>query len=270
MQVQKFNSWGNPFYSNFVDLVKLKNPMNSRIKSIIFALAVPVALLSAAPQPLMVVPAKRVIALDFEKESDVSKKWMSFRKETTFTVEDGYLNVIPPAVANAGTEHESKWGDSDFARAGMIGLPKDYVCKFRLNCIKPTDTRLQEKGLIYIDLGHRVIRTTFSRKGTTLLLENHLMGREADVSSKILQEAPDLTLEYGKWYDVMAEVKGDEVVIQIGDQVLYGNDSLIAGDRYDTFNFDANGAGFLIDDLEVRGAGDFQTDWAAKRMSLGK
>jgi hypothetical protein len=244
--------------------------MNSRLKSIILALAVPVAFLFANPQPLMVVPAKRVIALAFEKESDVSKKWMSFRKETTFKVEDGYLHVIPPVVANAGIESESKWGDSDFARAGLIGLPKDYVCKFRLNCIKPTDTRLREKGLIYFDLGHRVIRTTFSRKGTTLLLENHLMGRDAEVSSKVLQEAPGLTLKYDKWYDVMAEVKGDEVVIQIGDKVLYGRDSLIAGDRYDTFNFDANGAGFLIDDLEVRRAGGFQASWAAKRVSLGK
>ena len=60
------------------------------------------------------------------------------------------------------------------------------------------------------------------------------------------------------------------MVIQIGDHVLYGSDSLIAGYRYGAFNFDANGAGFRVDELVVRGAGDFGTGWAAKRALLGK
>ena len=66
------------------------------------------------------------------------------------------------------------------------------------------------------------------------------------------------------------QVKGSEVVIQIGDRILYGKDDLIAGDRYDTFNLDATGAGFLLDRIEIRAAGDYQAEWKTRRKQLEK
>jgi hypothetical protein len=212
----------------------------------------------------MIVPGKQIVSLEFDEAGNVDKQWVSFRKETTYKVVHGQLHVIPPAVANKGIERESDWATSDFSRVGLIGLPRDYICTARWKYIKPTDTKLLEKSLVYIDLGHRSIRTTFSKTGTTLLLENHLVGRDKEDSSIILQEMPQLKLEPDKWYDIIAEVKGNEVVIQIDDQVLYGKHELIAGDRYDTFNFDSMGVGFLVDKLEIRAAGDYQVDWKSR------
>jgi len=232
------------------------------------ALSLSSSTVSASPQAQMIAPGKKIVSLDFDRKSDVSKQWFSFRKETAYRVEDGALHVIPPAIANTGKDKTSQWGDSDFARAGLVGLPKDYVCEFRWKCNEPTDSKLQEKGLIYIDLGHRTIRVTMSKSGTTLLLENHLMGRKAKISSKVLDTGSELKLEYDKWYDTVAEVKGNEVLIQIGEHLFYGKDDLISGDRYDTFNLDANGAGFQIDRIEVRATGDYRKDWNAKRGPL--
>jgi hypothetical protein len=113
-------------------------------------------------------------------------------------------------------------------------------------------------------MGHRSIRTTFSREGTTLLLENHLVGRDKEKSSIVLQQMPELKLEHDQWYDIVAEVKGDEVVIQIDDHILYGKHPLIGGDRYDTFNFDASGIGFVLDKLEIQAAGDYQASWKSR------
>lgn len=240
------------------------------MKALFLTLALSSALMSAAPQPLMMTPGERIVSWQFNRESDADKKWLSFRKETVYKVEDGSLHVIPPAIANQGIKKESDWATSSFARTGLVGLPQDYVCQLRWKCNQPTDPKALAKGLVYIDLGHRGIRTTFSREGTTLLLENHLMGRDAEVRSKILQTEPGFSLEYNKWYDIVAEVKGSEVVIQIDDHTFYGKDDLIAGERYDTFNLDSNGAGFLVDKLEIRAAGPYRADWKAKRKQLAK
>ena len=82
--------------------------------------------------------------------------------------------------------------------------------------------KTSDSGLVYIDLGHRCIRTTFSRRSTTLLLENHLVGRDGKKMSIILHQASELKLVYEKWYDIITEVKGDEIVVQIDGHFLYG------------------------------------------------
>jgi hypothetical protein len=224
--------------------------------------------LLAKPQALMITPGEQVVSRNFNNKSDVDEKWIKFRKETVYKVKKGSLHVIPPLLVKMEDGEETKWGDSNFSRAGLVGLPKDYVCYARWKYLKPKDPTTLTKGLVYIDLGHRMIRATFSREGTTLMLENHLVGREKKDAAIILQEAPDLKLEHGKWYTIITEVKGDEVVIQIFDHVLYGKHALIAGDRYDTFNFDSTGDGFLIDSIEVRVAGDYKSSWETKRKQL--
>lgn len=40
--------------------------------------------------------------------------------------------------------------------------------------------------------------------------------------SIILHQASELKLVYEKWYDVITEVKGDEIVVQIDGHFLYG------------------------------------------------
>ncbi|MCH7685483.1 MAG: hypothetical protein IH899_02170 [Planctomycetes bacterium] len=95
------------------------------------------------------------------------------------------------------------------------------------------------------------------------------LGRDGKQTSIILHQAPELKLVYDKWYDVVTEVKGNEIVVQIDGRVHYGKNDLILKDRYDTFNLDSSGAGFLMDKIEILKAGDYQNDWEAKREKLG-
>jgi len=115
-----------------------------------------------------------------------------------------------------------------------------------------------------------MIRVTLNREGATLLLEIHLIGRHDGKPAIVLDEALSLSLEPDHWYEIVAEVKGDEVVIQIDDHVLYGQHDLIASERYDTFNFDAIGDGVLLDEITADTAGDFRKDWPATRQELGR
>ena len=232
------------------------------MKAIFFILLLPWAVLAAAPVPLMVVPGELLVVWEFSADEDADSKQLKLRKETVSAVSDGALHVMPPSLVKQGEGKETKWGDSDFARAGLVGLPQDYVAWARWKYLRPTDADALAKGLVYIDLGHRMIRVTLTREGAVLLLENHLMGREEKKPAIVLQEVPELKLIPDHWYDILVEVKGDEVVVQIDDQVLYGKHDLIAKERYDTFNFDATGDGYLLNRIEIRAAGDYRGDWA--------
>jgi len=110
---------------------------------------------------------------------------------------------------------------------------------------------------------------TMRPEGSVLVLENHLVGREERLSI-VLQEVPGLKLQPEKWYDVTVEVKGEEVVFQIEGQTIYGQHPLIAKERYDKFNIDVDGEGYLLDYIEVWAAGEFRSDWQSTRERLLK
>jgi len=224
----------------------------------------------ASPTPLMIEPGKLVVGSDFDGKRAADLKLLKLRKETVIAVEGGVLRALPPVLTPKVAGVETKWGKSTFARVGLVGLPMDYVGTARWKFLKPTDAKVLAKGVVYIDLGHRMIRVTINREGATLLLENHLVGRHDDKPAILLDEAPTLKLVPDHWYEIIVEVKGDEVVIQIDDHVLYGKHDLIATERYDAFNFDATGDGFLLDRIEAHTAGEFRKDWPAKRKQLGR
>jgi len=174
---------------------------------------------------------------------------------------------MPPSIALRGKENDSQWATSTFARAGLVNMPAEFVCQFRWKYNRPSDEKLRKSGLAYIDLGHRCIRVTMTPEGSVLILENHLVGREEKLSV-VLREVPELNLESEKWYDVTVEVKGEEVVFQIDGHILYGSHPLIAKERYDKFNIDVNGAGFVWDEVTVWAAGDYRSDWQSMREGL--
>lgn len=240
------------------------------MKITFFTFILPWAVLAAGPSPLMVEPGQSLVSLRFDADDEADSKKLKFRKETVYAVEGGALHVMPPSLVTKEGAVKTKWGDSNFARAGLVGLPQEYVCEARWKYIRPADVDASANGLVYIDLGHRMIRVTLTREGAVLLLENHLMGREEKKPAIVLQEAPALKLKPDHWYDILVEVKGDEVVVQIDDHVLYGKHELIAEERYDTFNFDATGEGYFLDRIEVKAAGNYREDWAGWAERRGR
>ena len=202
-------------------------------------------------KPIMITPGKSILSLAFTDPDD--KMLISPRKNTRLDDKEGELHVLPPETEG-------------FARAGLLNFPTDYVCQFRWKYNKPSNPT--QKSPVYFDAGHRAIRVTFTKEGATLLLENHLVGNDAAETSIVLQAKPQLTLEPDKWYDITVEIKGDEVVYQINGHVLYGRNDLIAGERSNTFNIDAAGSGYVMDEIEVWGAGEHRSDWEATRAGL--
>jgi len=219
------------------------------------------------PDPIMLEKGQIVLSKPFESAGEVDNKSMAFRKLTHFEIKDGVLHALPPSIALKGQESNSQWATSTFARAGLLNVPPEFVCQFRWKYNSPADEKLRKSGLAYIDLGHRCIRVTMTPTGSVLILENHLVGREERLSV-VLQEVPDLKLEAEKWYEVTVEVKGDEVVFQIDGQILYGRHPLIAKERYDKFNIDVNGEGFVWDEVTIWAAGDFRSDWYNRRQEM--
>ena len=224
--------------------------------------------LAGEPKTLMVVPGESLVSFAFDEASDVDETWIKFRKQTGFSVEGGAMRAIPPVLIDIPEEKRGDFWDSNFARAGLVGLPMDYVCSARWKYIRPANTKDLEKGLLYLDMGHRMIRVTVNRTGAVLILENHLIGRHDGKPAIVLDEAPGLKLTPDKWFEVVVEIKGDEVVVQFGDHVLYGRHPLIDGERYDTFNFDATGDGYFLDYLHAWTAGNYRNTWAEKRKKL--
>lgn len=243
--------------------------MKFRFSPLACLLALSTTLLQARdyPEPVMVSPGKVILSKTFDSEKDLDKAVFKFRKETQGKVKDGALNVLPARVVNAGKKTDSKWGQHSVARGGIVGLPSEFVCQFRWKYLKPDEEKAYNKRNVYIDLGHRCIRTSLSAKGTTLKLENHLVGKGGKETSKLLRSKPGLKLEADKWYDITIEVKGTEVVFQIDGEVLYGKDNLIAKERADTFNLDSGGIGYLLDEVIIREAGDFKSDWSKRKAA---
>lgn len=221
------------------------------------------------PEPIMLEKGKAVISKSFDSGREVDKTSMAFRKLTQYEVENGTLHAIPPSIALKGTKNDNQWASSTFARAGLLSVPAEFVCQFRWQYDQPADAKARASSVAYIDLGHRCIRVTMTPEGSVLVLENHLAGRE-EKRSIVLQEIPELKLESEKWYDVAVEVKGEEVVFQIDGQVLYGKHPLIAKERYDKFNIDVNGAGFVWDEVTIWEAGDYLPNWKAQREKLSR
>jgi len=122
------------------------------------------------PKTLMVTPGENIVSLVFNDASDVDKTWIKFRKQTGFSVKAGAMHAIPPVLMDIPVEKRGNFWDSNFARAGLVGLPMDYVCSARLKYIRPANTKDLEEGLLHLDMGHRMIRVTVNRQGAVLIL----------------------------------------------------------------------------------------------------
>jgi hypothetical protein len=117
----------------------------------------------------------------------------------------------------------------------------------------------------FIEFGHHVCRLRFSRAGTEML---------ADHESIRVAEAKDFHYEPGKWYHALAELKGDEFVIQFaGGPTLYAKHASFskpASSGADGFGIAGPKGGFAeVDNVTFWSIKpDAQPGWAAARAKL--
>ena len=224
--------------------------------------------------PSMLTKGEKVFAKEFERATDVTKQSVKFNKKTQHKVQNGHLQALPPVVAYAGQNKTTKWAKSNFSRVNFPNLPQDYICSFRWKLLPPKNPKVAEKAKVYFDMGHRCIRITLDTEKVSLLLENHLVDKSGELkqankpSSIPLQSRSDLKHQADLWYTVTAEVKDDQVLIQINGKTLYAKHPLIAKARANTYNIDAYGEGYLLDSISVWKAGGLSPTWPQMKAKL--
>jgi hypothetical protein len=149
-------------------------------------------------KPLLAVPDQVVLKDDFAKAGPINKEQWGARQGTRWAIEDGVLRGRP-----SSPEFQSKKKDhfGYEPRVSCPVTPAQFIAEFSVRFSSGSETAIAP----FIEFGHHVCRIRFSKSGAEML---------ADHESTRVAEARDFQYEPGKWYHVLAELKGDEVVVQ--------------------------------------------------------
>lgn len=211
-------------------------------------------------QPLMAVPDKVVLKDDFAKAGPVNKEQWGARQGTRWAVEDGVLRGRP-----SSPEFQAKKKDyfGYEPRINAAVTPPQFIAEFSVRFSGGAETTI----VPFIEFGHHVCRVRLSKAGTEVV---------ADHGGTRVAEAKDFKYEAGKWYHVLAEMRGDEFVIQFaGGPTFYA--------KHESFSKPAesggNGLGIAgpkdglveIDNVTLWSVkSDAQPGWEAARAKLPK
>ncbi|MCB1208430.1 MAG: hypothetical protein KDK97_03835 [Verrucomicrobiales bacterium] len=211
-------------------------------------------------QPLMAQPDVVVQQDDFATAGAVDKTLWGARQGTQWVIADGVLRGKPSTP-----EFQAKRKDH-FGYEPRISAPKtpqQFILKFSVRFEGGGETSI----VPFIEFGHHVCRLHLTKDGSEMV---------ADHESVKVAESKDLKLESGKWYHVLAEMKGDEVVVQFADgPTFYAKHESFAKPN----ESGASGLGIAgpkdgvaeIDNVTIWSIKpEAQATWAAKRDALPK
>lgn len=172
------------------------------MKAFFAAACLGASLLQAAElKPLLTQPDQVVLKDDFSQSGPFNKKQWGARQGTQWVIEDGVLRGRPSAP-----EYQAKKKDHQGyePRISAPVTPAQFAAQFSIRFIGGGPNAI----VPFIEFGHHVCRLRFSEKGVEILAEGE--------SIKVA-ESRELTLEPGRWYHALAEMKGEEFVIQFAD-----------------------------------------------------
>ena len=210
--------------------------------------------------PILCISDKVVLQEDFSKPGAIDKKTWNARQGTQWKIEDGVLRGRPstPEFQAAATSHKGLE-----PRIAAPVTPPQFIAKFSVRFSGGAETDVAP----FVEFSHHVCRLRLSSTGAELLA-----GSEATR----VAEAKNFRYEPGKWYQMLAELQGDEFVIQIaGGPTLYAQNAIFAqpGEK------GANGLGIAgprdgvaeLDDVTLASVKPgTQPGWAAKRSAFPK
>lgn len=177
------------------------------MKTSLIALFAALSSVSAADlKPLLAQPDQAVLQDDFSKPGALNKQHWGARQGTQWAVEDGVLRGRPSTP-----EFQAKKKDH-FGYEPRISAPvtpPQFIAQFSVRFSGGSETAI----VPFLEFGHHVCRLRLSKDGAELLV---------DGESLKVAESKELKYEPGRWYHVLAEMKGEEFVIQFADgPVLY-------------------------------------------------
>ncbi|QGJ71743.1 Hypothetical protein PBC10988_34500 [Planctomycetales bacterium 10988] len=152
-------------------------------------------------QPLMAVPDSVVLEEDFAKPHPLSRDTWQRRQGTQWNIQDGML-IGTPSTAEYQATKKDHFGYEP--RVSIPATPFEFIAKFTVCFQGGTETRQSP----FVEFGHHICRLRISEEGTYLLTKKE--------SLKVAEEK-SFKLELGKKYSMLAEMKGDEFIVQIQD-----------------------------------------------------
>jgi hypothetical protein len=205
--------------------------------------------------PLMAVPDRVVLQEDFATPKPLDAKVYSLRQGTRWAVEDGVLRGRPsaPEFQAKKTDHQGFE-----PRISIPASPRDFVVRFDVRFVGGE----KAPRFPFVEFGHHVARLAWSNGGDAALL--------AENETVQLATYPGFKVEPGQWCHALAEIKGEELVIQFaGGPTVYG--------RHKTFDQEKSGFGVCgtrggtveLDNVTVWSVKkDPQPGWEAARAKL--
>ena len=155
----------------------------------------------SALQPLMVIPDKVVLQESFSKSGPVKKTNWQNRQGTRWSVEDGVLRGRPSSEEyQASRSHHYGYEP----RVSVPVTPPEFLAGFSFRFVGGEESDI----VPFVEFGHHVCRVKFSNKGSFIIVDHETLK---------VAESDDFQYVPGKWYHALAELKGDEFVIQFVD-----------------------------------------------------
>jgi len=192
-------------------------------------------------KPTFLKPGKVIYKDDFKKLKQLDKARWQVRQGTQWSIRNGALKGIPSTP-----EYQAKKKAADNGHTGntpriyMLDVPKDYILSYRFKFEGGRSTKL----VPLVEFGHHVSRVYFSDDGPRFL---------ADHETKTLDEIDGKQIKDGKWYNVMVEVQGDTIVVQIdGIGTLKAKDDFLGKTERPMVGFTGKTDGEIyIDDIQL-------------------
>ena len=152
-------------------------------------------------QPLMVIPEKSVLQETFSKSGPVNKTIWQSRQGTRWSIEQDVLRGRPSSKEyQASRTHHYGYEP----RVSVPVTPAEFLAGFSFRFVGGEESDI----VPFVEFGHHVCRVKFSSEGTFILVDHETLK---------VAESGDFKYVPGKWYHALAELKGDEFVIQFVD-----------------------------------------------------
>jgi hypothetical protein len=225
--------------------------MQPRLVVLSFGLAA--GLSAGSLSPRMVQPDAVVLHEDFGKVQKPDRKIWQPRQNTQWSVVDGMLHGQPSTKEFQASRKDHQGFEPRVAIATDL---KNYVIEFRFR----VNSGEQHMVGAFFELGHHFARVAFKETG----LEMNI----GDLKNPtILDSKPEVKLEKGRWYHVLAEIRGDETFVQFeGGRTLYGKDPRIAEHAAGVGITGLRGGTIDIDDVTIWSVKDApQPGWSEAR-----
>jgi hypothetical protein len=227
-----------------------------------FALLAALVVLPMAPavdqtplKPLLAIPDKVVLQEDYSQPKKLASEIYSIRQGTQWAVEDGVLRGRP-----SPPEYQAKKADHQGleARISIPACPRDFIIQFDVRFVGGQPT----PRFPFLEFGHHMARLTWSNGGEANLL--------ADNESVLLATAPGFKTEDGSWYRALAEIKGEEIVIQFaGGPTIYGKHTSLDSEKSGFGVAGIKGGTVELDNVTVWSVkAENQPNWQMQRAKL--